>query len=157
MTTFGKCNFSNASIQRLFITKWTTDIIPYFDTNGNLTAMTGLTETWNEIGLYTASANFQQIMNQPNPNGINNSEVLEILVPDSDISKWLDLVEILTDRYTIVFQDGNDQWFCFGWRFGTKVQGYSLEENQYSVAFINQFSTALLASISESYVTSNIL
>ena len=156
-TTFGNCNYSNAEIQKLFITPWTTDLITYFDTGHTITSITGLTEVWNEIPINTATATFVQVLNEPNPNGINHTETLEIFVPNSNISKWLDLVDVLTERYTIVFQDGNDQWFCFGWRFGTKLQTYSLGENQYSISFINPFSTALVNSISETYVTSNLI
>jgi len=157
MSQFGNCQYSNSEIQKLFITKWSTDIIPYFDTSGNLTALTGLTDFWNEIKINTVRATFVQVMNPPNPNGINYTETLEILVPHADLQKWLDIYDILVDRYTIVFQDANDKWFCFGWRFGTKVVSYTLEENQYGLSFINDFSTALLTTISESYVTLNII
>ena len=157
MSQFGNCNYSNAEVQRLYITPWTTDLITYFDTGHTITSLGGLTEEWNEIVLSTATAAFTQVMNDPNPNGINHTESLEILIPNSNISKWLDLVDILTERYTIIFQDGNDQWYCFGWRFGTKLQNYSLDENRYAVSFINSFSAALVNSISENYVNLNLL
>lgn len=154
MSLFGNCNYSNADIQKLYITKWSTDIIPNFDTDGNLTTFSGLTESWDEIPIDTVAVTFNQEMNEPNPNGINHNETLNILIPHSDISKWLDLYEILTDRYVVIFQDGNAKWFCFGWRFGTKVQTYTLEENQYNLSFVNNFSTSLVTTISETYVNS---
>lgn len=157
MALFGNCNFSNTSIQKLFITKWTTDIIPYIDTNSVITALTGLTEAWDEIEIDTVSVAYNQAMNDPNENGINYTESVLIQIPHSDITKWLDLVEILVDRYVVVFQDGNDMWFCMGWRSGTKVESYSVEVSQYSLGFVNAFSTVLLTSISETYVNSNII
>ena len=157
MTQFGNCNFSNADIQRLFITKWTTGIITDIDTNSVITHLSGLTESWDEIVINTVTVSYNQALNPANPNGINYTEDVTVLVPHSDISIWLDLVEVLTERYVIVFQDGNGYYWVMGWRFGTKVESYSLEANQVSLSFINAFSTALLTAISETYVNSNIL
>lgn len=157
MGSFGTCQFSNAEIQKLFITKWSADVITYFNTGSTVTSLTGMTENWQEIEIHTVTASYNQSMNEPNENGINYTESVDILIPHSDITKWLDLINILTDRYIIVFQDGNNNWYIMGWRFGTKVENYNLEGNQYNLSFLNNFSTTLLTAINESYVTSNIL
>lgn len=157
MTQFGNCLYTNGEIKKLFITKWTSDVICNINSGYTITSVTGLTSDWSEIKIDTVSVLFEQTMNPPNPNGINYTESLNIVIPNTDISKWLDLVNILVDRYIIVFQDANDHWFILGWRFGTKVESYSVDEGQYLVGFLNSFSNSLLATISESYVNSNIL
>ena len=157
MPTFGNCTYSNTNIQRLFITDWTTEVIPYFDARRAITDLNWLTGSWLEINIDTVNVSFNQTANPPNQNGITYTEILSILIPHSDATKWLDLLTVLTGTYMVVFQDGNGEWFIIGWMFGSRVRRYSVEGNQYTLNFVNDGTVSLLTSIRESYVTANIL
>ena len=157
----GNCTYANTEISKFFLTKWTTDVATNFTTGttqgGEISAYVGLTESWGEIVLNTAIVSYNQSLNAPGPNGLTYSENVSIVMPQADADKWAELVQLLTERYIIVFKDANGNWFTLGWRFGARVLAYVLEENEYNLTFSNDFTTNLLTSISSTYVSENIL
>lgn len=153
----GNCTYCNTEITHFYLTKWTPATITFYSGDNLISGFTGLTDNWNEIVLNTAFVTYQQNLNSPGPNGLTYNEQITITLPHADAGKWSDLISLLTDRYTIVFKDANGNYYCMGYRSGTKVINYQLRENEYELGFLLQNSLNLLTSISSTYVNSDIL
>jgi hypothetical protein len=154
----GNCSYANAEISKIYLTPWSSSVIPYFDTDGSkISSLTGLTDIWTEIVLNTASVKYTQSLNAPGPNGITYEEKVTLIFPNADADKWAELTSVLKDRYIIIFKDANENWYILGWRFGTKVLAYTLEDNEYSLTFQNSFTTNLLTSIDVNYINQYVI
>ncbi len=154
---FGNCSYCNAEIMKFYLTKWSTSVIPYFLNGGEITSFTGLTESWSEIILNTATARYGQNLNSTQQNGLTYEERMTLTFPHADSNKWADLTSVLRDRYIIVFKDANENWYCMGYRYGTKVLSYTLEENEYSIVFQSPLGTNLLTALNSTYAIANII
>jgi hypothetical protein len=158
MSILGNCAYANSDISKIYLTKWTNTVETYFATDGSkVIYFSGLTQPWSEIILNTSSVTYSQTLNPPGPNGITYDERVTIILPNAEADKWAELVAVLRDRYIIIFKDANENWWVLSWRFGTKVLAYTLEENEYSLTFINSSSISLLTSVDESYVNSYVI
>lgn len=160
-------------VQRVFLTPWTQDLTyTYYDSTSDdwyvagldtqqfastkISSYSGLTDFWYEIKLVTATMNYQQTLNRGS-NGLTYNEAINISIPSADNAKWKELVNVLTQRYVIVFQDNNDNWWTCFYRNGAEVKSYRLSENQYSLSFVHPSIDKMLTSIDYEYVKLNIL
>jgi hypothetical protein len=165
--------YTVAGIQRLFITPWTTSLYyNYYDsssddwyvagidtqqfTSTKIKEFQGLSDFWYEIKLDTANMVYNQSLNR-GQNGIVYNEQVTVTIPRADNAKWKQLVNVLTQRYTIVFQDSHDQWWTCFYRSGAEVKNYRLEENMYSITFSYPATQIMLTALDYNYVKLNIL
>lgn len=154
---FGNCSYCNAEIVRFFLTKWTTSVVPFYANGGEITSFTGLTEAWEEVVINTVTVTYTQTLNTQGQNGLTYEERVTLTFPHADTNKWVELTSVLRDRYIIVFQDANGNWFTMGYRYGTKVMSYALEENQYQIIFISPLTLNLLTTLNSTYAISSII
>jgi hypothetical protein len=93
--------------------------------------------------------------------GFMYTNTLSIGFAPSDYQRWVDLIDVLkfTNRYLVVFQDNNSQWWTFGYNnVGARVYNYqhAMEINSYEIVF-KYYTTGMLTSLSEDYVNNYIL
>lgn len=153
----GQNVYCNADIQEFYLTKWTSNIVPIYTSRNLIDSYSGIIDPWYQIKLNTAVITYLQTMNTKDPNGIFYNDVISIYIPKAENSKWKELVNILTDKYLIVFKDCNGNCFTAGYRFGILAKGYKLEENQYVIEFISPHSNNLTTSINCQWVLNNII
>lgn len=173
LTQVGSENlYSVEGIKRLFLTPWSaTTIYNYYSSSDEdwyvqtydqlsynstkIKEFINLPDFWYEIKLDTATMGYTQNL-QRGSQGLVYQEAVNVIIPSADSEKWKELGNILIGRYTIVFQDNNDNYFCVGYQNGTTVKSYSLSENQYAISFINP-TNKMLTSIAKEYVKLAIL
>jgi len=160
-------------IQRLYLTPWSVGLsYNYYDstsedwyvagidaqqfTSTKIAEFIGLTDFWYEIKLDTATMSYSQVL-QKNQDGLTYLETVNVNIPHADNSKWKELTNVLSQRYTIVFQDNNDNWWTCFYRSGAEVRSYTLAENQYQISFINPSVNKMLTSMDYNYVKLHIL
>lgn len=114
------------------------------------------TGDWYKINLNTATITYNQGLNKGS-NGLTYTETVNISIPQQEYTKWLELTNILTNSYIIVFKDANDKYWTVGYRNGTSVQSYKLSQNQYVFSFISNAVSKLLTNLDEEYVKLHIL
>lgn len=114
------------------------------------------TTNWYEIPLVSADARYNQQLERGS-NGITYNERIDVVVHHKDLQKWQDMVDLLDDRYIIVFRDFNNNYWTFGYESGTEIRQYLVEENAYKFSFIQPSVTKLLAAMSEDYVKNYII
>ena len=154
--TIGTCKYVNADIKQFFIAEWNNSIVPIYSSNNVISGYQWINTPWYEIRLNTAVITYSQELDAQNPNGNVYDEKISVSIPRADNDKWKNLVNLLTDKYIVVFQDANDTWFTFGYRYGATVRSYILSENQYVISFDSPHATNLPTLIDDAYVLNNI-
>lgn len=165
--------YTVTGIQRLFITPWSaTTSYNYYSNSDDDWYINGLdtlqftstkikeyidiADFWYEIRLNTASMSYSEAL-QKDQNGLTYNEQIAISIPRQDNAKWKQLVNILTQRYIVVFQDNHDNFWTCGYRAGMEVKSYSLNGNTYIITFIGPSVNKMLTAIDENYVKLHIL
>lgn len=165
--------YTVTGIQRLFITPWSASTsYNYYSSNDEDWYVTGLdtlqftstkikeyidiADFWYEIKLNTASMAYSEAL-QKDQNGLTYNEQIAISIPRQDNAKWKQLVNILTQRYIVVFQDNHDQWWTCFYRWGAEVKSYVLNGNTYVITLIHPSINKMLTAIDYNYVKNNIL
>jgi hypothetical protein len=160
-------------IQRLFLTPWSASTsYDYYDntsddwyvagidtqqfTSTKIARYNNLSDFWYEIRLQTAVMTYGQSL-QKGSNGLTYQETINISIPHADNAKWKQLVNVLSQRYIIVFQDNNGNWWTSFYRNGAEVKAYQLSENQYNITFQHPSVNKMLTAIDYAYVKLNIL
>ena len=85
------------------------------------------------------------------------SDRLTLTIPNADNAKWRQLVDILTKRYILVFQDNNGLYWTMGYRHGAQVANYKQANNEYILEFYSVSENKILTNISEDYIINSIL
>ena len=93
--------------------------------------------------------------------GFMYTNTLTLDFAPTDYNSWYDLINVLnyTQRYLIVFQDNNLQWWTFGYQnVGARVYNYTHDStiNQYQIVF-KYFGFNILTALDEEYVNNFIL
>lgn len=153
----GECKYVNSEITKFYLTKWTSLIIPVYSSLNLISSYGGTLTPWYEIKLSTATITYSQEMNTNNQNGIFYNEKISISIPKADNAKWKNLVDVLKDKYIVVFEDANGNCFTFGYKFGAQVRSYVLSENQYVISFDSPHANNLPTSIDCNWVLYNII
>jgi hypothetical protein len=152
----GSCRYINSDLQKIFITRWDSSIISIYSQPNVISGLEWPVGPWYEIKINTATIRYSQELAIDNPNGLIYNENIEISIPKADNDKWKDLINLLTDKYIIVFQDDNQTWFIAGYKYGGKASSYVLSENQYVISLKSPYSNNLPTLIDESYVINSI-
>jgi hypothetical protein len=152
----GKCSYINPNISEFFLAEWDSSIVPIYSSNNVILRYEWILKDWFEIKINTAAIAYSQQMSTSNSQGIFYDEKIQIIIPKAENSKWLELIDILTKRYIIIFKDANDQWFTAGYRYGVQVKAYQLSENEYVISFECTNSNNLPTFIDENYVKNNV-
>jgi hypothetical protein len=93
--------------------------------------------------------------------GFMYTHTLTLTFGQSDYVKWMDLYQLLllTNRYIVVFEDNNDEWFCFGYQnVGGRTYVYQqiMETNTFMIQ-IKFFGSFMLTSLDKNYCINHIL
>jgi hypothetical protein len=165
--------YSVEGIQRLFLTPWNSAIgynyysasdedwyVPALDTqqftSSKIKEFIDITDYWYEIRLNTAIVTYNQALQKGN-NGLTYQETINVEIPSADKDKWLELVNVLSQRYIIVFQDNNENWWTCFYRNGAEVKSYRRENNTYLLSFVHPSITKMLTGLDYNYIKTNIL
>lgn len=171
----GETLSSVSGIKNLWITEWNSDVeynywsqsdedyyVSSLDTNffnsikiKNFVDST-LPSVWYTINVETKSITYQQVMNKTKQ-GFVFTDKVELLISSADNDKWKELVDLLSQRYILVFKDNNNNYWCMGYLLGSTVKGYRLSVNQYGLSFESISNNKILTNISEDYVKASIL
>ena len=111
---------------------------------------------WYEIVLDTKGVTYTQTMNKTHQ-GFIFTDTIEITIPHADNAKWKQLVDILVNRYIIVFQDNNNYWWVMGYRHGAQAEGYRRASNEYILTFTAISENKIVTNMAEDYVLNNII
>jgi hypothetical protein len=153
----GECKFVNPEISEFYISEWESTIVPIYSAN-NVIDHYEWANIWSQIKINTAVITHSQEMNTNVQNGIYYKEVVSIIIPKAENSKWLDLTDFLYGKkYIVVYKDANGIWFTGGYRWGVQARSYQLSENQYVVSFESSHHNNLPTLISETYVNNSII
>jgi hypothetical protein len=152
----GTCKFVNSDIQRFFITKWDPSIITLYSADNVISGYQWPVGPWYEIKINTATITYSQELAIDNPNGLVYNEKIAVNIPKADNDKWKELTNLLIDKYIVIFQDANETWFTFGYKYGAQVRSYVLSENQYVISFDSPYANNLPTLIDDNYVFNNI-
>lgn len=125
-------------------------------TSSKIKEFNNLTDYWYKINLVTAVATYGQTL-EKGENGLVYNEIFTLTIPHADNSKYKELTNILTGRYIIVFRDANGLYWTLGYRAGTEVRSYQLNENQYAISFISPSVSHMLTNLDINYVKISIL
>lgn len=160
-------------ISRVFLTPWSSTIgYNYYDntsedwyqvgvdtqqfTSTKIAEFFDLPDFWYEIKLNTARMQYGQTL-QKDSNGLTYFEEITITIPEANNTKWKQLTTLLQNRYIIVFEDNNGNWWTCFYRNGAEVKSYVLGNNQYTINFRYPVITKMLTGIDYNYVKLNIL
>lgn len=166
---------SVAGIKRLWLTKWDANIeYDYWaqsDEDYYLASVDAdffnsikikrfvdstLPDIWYSVNVQTKGITFQQSLEKSKQGFVFTSK-LTLTIPHADNTKWKELQDLLQDRYIIVFQDNNSEYWCMGYKYGSSVDGYKRENNEYILEFNDVTDNKLLTSLDSTYVKSSIL
>jgi hypothetical protein len=115
-----------------------------------------LPDIWYSVNVLTKGITFNQSLEKSKQGFVFNDK-LTLTIPQADNAKWKELVDILQDRYILVFQDNNGDYWCTGYKYGAKINAYRLENNEYVLEFQAISDNKLLTSLDSAYVVSSIL
>jgi len=115
-----------------------------------------LPSAWFEIVLDTKGVTYAQTMNKTHQ-GFIFTDTITITIPHADNAKWKQLVDFLVNRYIVVFEDTNDQWWVMGYRLGAQVDSYKRESNEYVLVMNAISNNKIVTNLDEEYVINNII
>ena len=166
---------SVAGVRKVFITEWNNQVEYNYWTEGDedyfvsgvdsdfFTSIkikefidSTLPTDWFEIILDTKGITYHQTMNKSHQ-GFIFTDSIEITIPHADNVKWKQLTDFLVNKYIVVFQDNNSQWWTMGYRHGAKVDAYKRAKNEYILTLNAISENKILTSIDEDYVNANII
>jgi len=168
-------NFSVAGIKKIWITEWN-KLVEYnywtaADEEYYLSGVDSdffssikikefvdstLPTAWFEIIMDTKAAQFSQVMNKTKQ-GFIFTDSLTLTIPHADNTKWKQLTQFLTERYIVVFQDNNNQFWVMGYRLGTTTDSYKRSNNEYILTLNAVSDNKILTNLNEDYVINNII
>jgi hypothetical protein len=115
-----------------------------------------LPDIWYEVNVQTKGIAFQQVMDKTKQ-GFVFTDKLVLTIPQAENAKWKELVDVLLNRYILVFLDNNGYYWVMGYRHGAGVDGYRRENNEYILEFNAVSENKILTNIDKQYIKDSIL
>lgn len=157
---------SIAGISKLWLTQWSHTVeYNYWSLSDdgffNSVKLKGFVDStlpsvWYSANVNTKAITFRQQINKTKQ-GFVFTDLLTLTIPSADNDKWKQLVDILNDRYILIFKDNNGEYWCSGYKYGAKAQGYKRANNEYILEFQAISDNKILTNISEDYVINSII
>ena len=115
-----------------------------------------LPDVWYSVNVQTKAITFSQTMEKTKQGFVFNDK-LALTIPEADNTKWKELVDILQNRYILIFLDNNGYYWCMGYRHGASTDGYKRENNEYILEFNAISENKILTNIDKQYIIDSIL
>ncbi len=115
-----------------------------------------LPDVWYSVNVQTKAITFSQTMEKTKQGFVFNDK-LALTIPEADNTKWKELVDILQNRYILIFLDNNGYYWCMGYKHGASTDGYKRENNEYMLEFNAISENKILTNIDKQYIIDSIL
>ena len=156
-----------AGVSKLYVTKFNFDvevnywseadedyylsgIDPNFFNSIKIKEFIDLPDSWYEIPLTNAHATYGQTMNKTTQ-GFIFTDTITITIPKADNAKWLNLVDFLADKHIVVLVDNNNNVWTMGYKYGAKVDGYKMQDNNYQLTINAKSDNKIMTALDKNY------
>ena len=113
--------------------------------------------SWFYIPIDNINVTFNQVLNKTRQGFTFNNE-LTMAFAIYDETHWRTIDVLRKNKWTVVFQDNNDNWWTFGYELGAEVNSYTFgsEDAGLKVTFSERSKNKLITALDADYVSTQI-